>query len=205
MNIDLIAMKEHHGSGLCVKDLPLHPLPIVRENMSVYELLDMFQLGMSRYVNLLLQMIYSKTPRIAVVIPYGSNAGNYTASVYHANKNTGTFADKVPLGGTITGTKSKSQLDSLKGNEDHAMDFLSAAKANIDSHGHKHEGIETPKPIGIVTFEVGSSVLFFITSLSISLLYPSHKLSYQDLLNILNDIIIRYSLFRTLNTDLLFM
>lgn len=33
-----------------VRDLPMYPLPIVREDMSVYELLNMFQTGMSRFV-----------------------------------------------------------------------------------------------------------------------------------------------------------
>lgn len=34
---------------LRVKDLTIYPLPIVRADMSVYELLNLFQLGMSRY------------------------------------------------------------------------------------------------------------------------------------------------------------
>lgn len=45
-----IKFPENPESPLLVKDLPLYPLPIVREDMSVYELLNMFQSGMSRYV-----------------------------------------------------------------------------------------------------------------------------------------------------------
>lgn len=48
VGIDLKA-RNSEGNELRVKDLPLYPLPIVRDNMSVYELLDLFQLGMSRY------------------------------------------------------------------------------------------------------------------------------------------------------------
>ena len=40
--------KRNDDEPLLVKDLPLYPLPIVREDMSVYELLNMFQLGMAR-------------------------------------------------------------------------------------------------------------------------------------------------------------
>jgi metal transporter CNNM len=43
-------IKEQYDSenGLLVKDLPLYPLPIIQEDMAVYDLLNMFQLGMSR-------------------------------------------------------------------------------------------------------------------------------------------------------------
>ena len=49
-NLVGIDMKPYQegGTDLRVKDLPLYPLPIVRDSMSVYELLDLFQLGMSR-------------------------------------------------------------------------------------------------------------------------------------------------------------
>jgi metal transporter CNNM len=33
---------------LSVRDLPLYPLPIIHEDMAVYDLLNIFQLGMSR-------------------------------------------------------------------------------------------------------------------------------------------------------------
>jgi len=36
--------------GILVNSLPLYPLPIVREDMPVYELLNMFQRGISRFV-----------------------------------------------------------------------------------------------------------------------------------------------------------
>lgn len=49
-NLVGIDLKTHQEGGtvLHVKDLPLYPIPIVRDSMSVYELLDLFQLGMSR-------------------------------------------------------------------------------------------------------------------------------------------------------------
>jgi metal transporter CNNM len=40
--------KRNEDEPLLVKDLPLYPLPIVRDDMSAYELLNMFQLGMAR-------------------------------------------------------------------------------------------------------------------------------------------------------------
>lgn len=43
---------------LFVKDLTLYPLPIVRDDMPLYDLLNMFQLGMSRYVATFLVISY---------------------------------------------------------------------------------------------------------------------------------------------------
>jgi metal transporter CNNM len=34
---------------LYIKDLPLYPLPIVRDDIPMYDLLNMFQIGMARY------------------------------------------------------------------------------------------------------------------------------------------------------------
>jgi len=49
-NLVGIDLKNSQAGGMVlhVKDLPLYPIPIVRDSMSVYELLDLFQLGMSR-------------------------------------------------------------------------------------------------------------------------------------------------------------
>lgn len=41
--------KRKEDDPLLVKDLPLSPVHIVRDDMDVYTLLNMFQLGMSRY------------------------------------------------------------------------------------------------------------------------------------------------------------
>lgn len=43
-----ISGKRNEDEPLLVKDLPLYPLPIVRDDISAYELLNMFQLGMAR-------------------------------------------------------------------------------------------------------------------------------------------------------------
>jgi metal transporter CNNM len=46
-----VRFPENPETPFLVKDLPLYPLPIVKEDMSVYELLNMFQTGMSRFVS----------------------------------------------------------------------------------------------------------------------------------------------------------
>jgi metal transporter CNNM len=47
IGIDIKA-KQGLGNGLFVKDLPLYPLSIIRDDMPDYGLLSIFQLGMSR-------------------------------------------------------------------------------------------------------------------------------------------------------------
>jgi hypothetical protein len=49
---DLIGLDPDINGGQCkvfVRDLPLHALPIIRDDLPLYDLLNMFQFGMSRY------------------------------------------------------------------------------------------------------------------------------------------------------------
>ncbi|KAH6716281.1 hypothetical protein BKA61DRAFT_341098 [Leptodontidium sp. MPI-SDFR-AT-0119] len=114
---------------LRVKDLTIYPLPIVRADMSVYELLNLFQLGMSR---------------MAIVVRESSA---------ESNGNTGSTLWTVT---ERTNTHLTSNLKTAKGKSHWTMDYLKFAQAaaiNPDYPRQNVLGIECPKPLGIITFE----------------------------------------------------
>ncbi|KAF8853951.1 hypothetical protein BDZ45DRAFT_60775 [Acephala macrosclerotiorum] len=121
-----IKFPEHPENPLLVKDLPMYPLPIVREDMSVYELLNMFQSGMSR---------------MAVVIPNDQltcSKGAVWTTTERTNEQT--FL----------------KLEKAQEHRQWSIDYLAAARAAADKdpdEKHQNPGIRSPRPIGIVTFE----------------------------------------------------
>ncbi|KAE8443454.1 hypothetical protein EG329_001851 [Mollisiaceae sp. DMI_Dod_QoI] len=115
-----------HKTPLLVKDMPLYPLPIVREDMSVYELLNMFQSGMSR---------------MAIVISNDQLTCSKGA--------VWTVTDR-------TNEQTILKLEESEESHQWTMDYLAAARAasdNYDDKKYHSRGIRSPKPIGIVTFE----------------------------------------------------
>lgn len=100
--------------------------------MSVYELLYMFQLGMSR---------------MAIVVP-ASKSSLKDSLTKPALRWTGTERTKAKIESRIRGSK--------KDISDWTTDYLAAAQASMDSLALKSrriQGIRSPKPIGIITFE----------------------------------------------------
>lgn len=115
-----------------MKDLPLYPLPIIRDDMSVYELLYMFQLGMSR---------------MAIVVPASKSSLQHSPPK-PALRWTGTERTKAKIESRIRGSK--------KDLSDWTTDYLTAAQVSMDSltlKSRRIQGIRSPKPIGIITFE----------------------------------------------------
>ncbi|PVH70262.1 hypothetical protein DL98DRAFT_620045 [Cadophora sp. DSE1049] len=114
---------------LKVKDLALYPLPIVRADMSVYELLNLFQLGMSR---------------MAVVVRESSAAGN------------GKIGSPLWTATDRTNAHLMSNLKAAKGKSYWTWDYLKFSQAAAVDQEHPRQnvlGIECPKPLGIITFE----------------------------------------------------
>lgn len=111
---------------LFVRDLPLYPLPIITDEMSIYELLGIFQLGMSR---------------TAIVIPASSCLGEamQDSSIHGPVFWTGTKRTNAKIESNI-GQKSARNWEA---------DFIAATQFR----GRHVVGIKSPKPIGIVTFE----------------------------------------------------
>ncbi|KAL2065398.1 hypothetical protein VTL71DRAFT_3068 [Oculimacula yallundae] len=127
-------------NSLKVKDLILYPLPIVRADMSVYELLNLFQIGMSR---------------MAIVVRESSHAsdGKTGSTVWTATERTNMHL--------------MSNLKWAKGKSFWTMDYLKGAQAAAVDHEHTRQnvlGIECPQPIGILTFEDIVDTIFQKTS-----------------------------------------
>ncbi|KUJ07276.1 uncharacterized protein LY89DRAFT_766407 [Mollisia scopiformis] len=121
-----IKFPENPETPLLVKDLDLYPLPIVREDMSVYELLNLFQSGMSR---------------MALVVP----SDTLTCSAGAVWTVTERINEQTAL-----------NLEEAYKNHQWSMDYLVAARAAIEKGVDEKldsPGIMSPKPIGIVTFE----------------------------------------------------
>ncbi|EKD15663.1 hypothetical protein MBM_06291 [Drepanopeziza brunnea f. sp. 'multigermtubi' MB_m1] len=122
---------------LTVRDLPLYPVPIVRDDMSVYELLNLFQMGMSR---------------MAVVVHESLNEGVSDTAVDARRTH-----DKILWTATAkTNTHLMSNVKGGKGKDYWTMDYLKAAQAAAADPAKPRQnviGIRCPRPIGIVTFE----------------------------------------------------
>ncbi|KAK0111301.1 hypothetical protein ONS95_001672 [Cadophora gregata] len=115
-------------NNLRVKDLRLYPLPIVTADMSVYELLNIFQLGISR---------------MAIVVQECSAAssGSNGSPLWTATDST-----NADLMSNLKGAKGKSYW---------TWDYLKFSRAAAAEHHPRQNvlGVECPKPLGIVTFE----------------------------------------------------
>ncbi|KAK2629698.1 hypothetical protein QTJ16_000518 [Diplocarpon rosae] len=122
---------------LTVRDLPLYPIPIVRDDMSVYELLNLFQLGMSR-----IAVVVHDPQDGAVVDSTIKTNGHHRSTVWTATER--------------TNTRLMSNLKGGKERDHWTMDYLKAAQAAAECPDKKSQnvlGIRCPKPLGIVTFE----------------------------------------------------
>ncbi|KAE9372393.1 hypothetical protein N431DRAFT_408613 [Stipitochalara longipes BDJ] len=127
--------KRNEDDPLLVKDLPLYPLPIVREDMSIYELLNMFQLGMARMA--VVVPAEPKQPRLVLNDEWDGQTTRWT-------------------GTQRTNNHIKAKLKASKAKFDWTVDFLEAAQLSADDsllRRHRIHGIRCPKPVGIVTFE----------------------------------------------------
>ncbi|PMD39201.1 hypothetical protein L207DRAFT_491161 [Hyaloscypha variabilis F] len=127
--------KRNDDEPLLVKDLPLYPLPIVREDMSVYELLNMFQLGMARMA--VVVPAAPKQPRLVLNDEWDGQSTRWT-------------------GTQRTNNHIKAKLKASNAKFDWTVDFLEAAQRSVDDsllRRHRIYGIRCPKPVGIVTFE----------------------------------------------------
>ncbi len=103
--------------------MPLYPLPIVREDMSVYELLNMFQSGMSRYVTSYLRNTsLSNGTRMAIVI-----------------SNDQLTCSKGAVWTVTDRTNEQTILKLEESEESHqwTMDYLAAARAASDNYDDK--------------------------------------------------------------------
>ncbi|RDL36069.1 uncharacterized protein BP5553_06681 [Venustampulla echinocandica] len=136
IGMDIRASDDGGHTRLLVKDLPLNPLPIVNEDMSIYELLNMFQLGISR---------------MAIVVAHPSN--DHIDNTY-SSPNTSFSCLKIPLWMPSKSSKVRVKLRSGRSgvNGDWTVDYLKAAKANAGGPKRRAFGIRSPQPIGIVTF-----------------------------------------------------
>ncbi|OBT64497.1 hypothetical protein VE03_05344 [Pseudogymnoascus sp. 23342-1-I1] len=132
---------QNNGKEIRVRDLPLYPLPIVRDDLPLYDLLNMFQLGISRMAVVILAPARDWTDNQATPTP---------------NRKTSTLAG-VPLWSSATGVNSRGSLDlrKLGGRVDWITDFLNATRddASDASPSSIVTGIRCPAPLGIVTFE----------------------------------------------------
>lgn len=126
-NLIGLELDKANAEPLFVRDLPLYPLPIITDEMSIYELLCMFQLGMSR---------------IAVVVPASSCLGM-------AMQDSSIRGPTFWTGTKRTNAKIESKMEETKIMTNWETDYLAAAQFC----GQRVTGIRTPKPIGIVTFE----------------------------------------------------
>ncbi|PBP17521.1 hypothetical protein BUE80_DR011536 [Diplocarpon rosae] len=139
---------------LTVRDLPLYPIPIVRDDMSVYELLNLFQLGMSRQAakEVLPNYPESDVHRIAVVVHDPQDAAVVDSTV----KTNGHHRPTVWTATERTNTRLMSNLKGGKGRDHWTMDYLKAAQAAAECSDKTSQnvlGIRCPRPLGIVTFE----------------------------------------------------
>lgn len=151
----------HTGKGddrgharLLVKDLPLNPLPIVNNDMSIYELLNMFQLGISRYYSTAGHlMLSSNHNRMAIVVAHPSS--DYIDYTYPSpNVATSLSCLRIPpwMPSRISKIRVKMPTGRLGVNDDWTVDYLKAARANAQGPKPQTLGIRSPQPIGIVTF-----------------------------------------------------
>ncbi|PMD14377.1 hypothetical protein NA56DRAFT_376347 [Hyaloscypha hepaticicola] len=127
--------KRNEDDPLLVKDLPLYPLPIVRDDILVYDLLNMFQLGMAR---------------MAVVVPAAPQQPRAVLQDSWAGKTTRW------TGTERTNNHIKTKFKASQAKFDWTADFLQAAQLSADDsllQRHRIHGIRCPKPVGIVTFE----------------------------------------------------
>lgn len=82
---------------------------------------------------------------MAVVIPSDSDAGSS-----HYNTIDSRLAQSLHW---TAPKKSVLKIESSSDSDDQTLQFLEAAKANIEGRGHRILGIRSPTPIGIITFE----------------------------------------------------
>ncbi|KFZ20741.1 hypothetical protein V502_03020 [Pseudogymnoascus sp. VKM F-4520 (FW-2644)] len=132
---------QNSGKEIRVRDLPLYPLPIVRDDLPLYDLLNMFQLGISRMA-------------VVILAPARDWTDNQATPTPNRTKPTRTGA---PLWSSATGVNARGSLDlrELGGRVDWITDFLNATRddASDASPSFIVTGIRCPAPLGIITFE----------------------------------------------------
>jgi metal transporter CNNM len=82
---------------------------------------------------------------MAVVIPSDSDAGSSHYNTINSHL-TQSLHWTAPTGKPL-------KIESSSDSDGQTLQFLEAAKANIEGRGHKILGIRSPTPIGIITFE----------------------------------------------------
>ncbi|OBT88723.1 hypothetical protein VE02_02364 [Pseudogymnoascus sp. 03VT05] len=132
---------QNGGKEIRVRDLPLYPLPIVRDDLPVYDLLNMFQLGISRMAVVILAPARDWTDNQAALSP---DRKDHTRAA-------------VPLWSSATGVNVRGSLDlrKLGGRVDWIADFLNATQNDTGDANPSPivTGIRCPSPLGIITFE----------------------------------------------------
>ncbi|ELR03201.1 hypothetical protein VC83_02323 [Pseudogymnoascus destructans] len=132
---------QNGGKEIRVRDLPLYPLPIVRDDLPLYDLLNMFQLGISRMAVVVLAPARDWTDNQATLSP---NIKDYTRAA-------------VPLWSSATGVNARGSLDlrKLGGRVDWIADFLNATQNDAGDANPSPivTGIRCPATLGIITFE----------------------------------------------------
>ncbi|TAQ85490.1 hypothetical protein B7494_g6184 [Chlorociboria aeruginascens] len=133
------------NAKMSVRDLVIYPLPIIREDMTAYDLLNLFQLGMSR---------------MAVVIPVPPTiVGNAKVNPIDMPA-VWTATEK-------TNSRNMAQFRTQGYQVDWTTDFLDAAKSITElpvNRKHSIIGIRSPEPSGIITLEDILDTLFQKTS-----------------------------------------
>jgi metal transporter CNNM len=128
-------------------------MPVVRDDMPLYEIINMFQLGMSR---------------IAVVVAAPAKEHLVPLSTTAKNRNV-LPRSRIPLWSTARGMDTRESIDmrAINVHVSWTTDFLEAAQKGLelpDDHKQNVFGIGAPSPIGIVTFEDVIGVLLQKTS-----------------------------------------
>lgn len=167
-----------------VREGPLYPLPIVRDDLPLYDLLNVFQLGMARRVKRSIpSSMHQNTwqrkghgprfqltnPRMAVVIPKPTKDRLVPLSASLRNQDA-LPRYGAPLWSASTGLNARNIIEMVGLDEhiDWTADFLDAAQNDIEPPQHRKQsvtGIGCPKPIGIITYEDILDALLQKTSL----------------------------------------
>jgi metal transporter CNNM len=131
-----LSPKWRKGKVLLVRDLPLYPLPIVRDNMKIYDLLNIFQMGMSRIAI----VIQAPTETNPLLLPSPDKPVNTLAGMHAA------------LSFSTANLHEHLEKHMLADGAEWTTDLVGAAHAMACTPG-TFSGIRCPEPIGIVTFE----------------------------------------------------
>lgn len=163
----LKCINKTNSSSLSVRDLPLDPLPIVRVNMSVYALLNMFENGISRMAIVIptkkqenLALLKSMPPKISICSHLSSTDCLYTQAL---NFETQQHSKKCPQ-------------TRIFGNQ---LAEAATNSNNLEIFHSSIQGTRIIEPIGLVALDDLISAVFQRTSNERGVMYEPCSNNYS--------------------------